>query len=198
MGEQTARTLATHFADLDALGAAEAETLQQLPDIGPEVAASIRAFFANEGNCALLERLRAVGLWPVRQESESGAARGEGSGPLAGLGVLFTGSLTTLTRSEAERRAVAAGAHILGGVSKKLDLLVVGDKPGGKLDKATKLGIRVLREQEFLDLLEGKGGDTLPATPAEAASSPSSGVPDEAGPAAASSASRKNDQHSLI
>ncbi|NHZ47868.1 BRCT domain-containing protein, partial [Nitratidesulfovibrio liaohensis] len=84
---------------------------------------------------------------------------GAGSGPLAGLGVLFTGSLTTLTRSDAERRAVAAGASILGSVSKKLDLLVVGDKPGSKLDKAAKLGIRVLREQEFLDLLEGRGGD---------------------------------------
>nr|B8DJT6.1 RecName: Full=DNA ligase; AltName: Full=Polydeoxyribonucleotide synthase [NAD(+)] [Nitratidesulfovibrio vulgaris str. 'Miyazaki F'] len=162
VGEQTARTLAAHFADLDALGAAQAETLQQLPDIGPEVAASIRAFFANEGNRALLERLRGVGLWPVRPvrpEADAAGAPGEGSGPLAGLRVLFTGSLTTLTRSDAERRAVAAGANILGSVSKKLDLLVVGDKPGSKLDKATKLGIRVLREQEFLDLLEGRGGD---------------------------------------
>jgi DNA ligase (NAD+) len=163
VGEQTARTLAAHFTDLDALGAAEAETLQQLPDIGPEVAASIRAFFANEGNRALLERLRGVGLWPVGQASGAGAAPGAGSGPLAGLGVLFTGSLTTLTRSDAERRAVAAGANILGSVSKKLDLLVVGDKPGSKLDKATKLGIRVLREQEFLDLLEGRSGDANPA-----------------------------------
>lgn len=162
VGEQTARTLATHFADLDALGAAEAETLQQLPDIGPEVAASIRAFFANEGNRALLERLRGVGLWPVRPvllDANGGSAPGAGSGPLAGLGVLFTGSLSTLTRSDAERRAVAAGANILGSVSKKLDLLVVGDKPGSKLDKAVKLGIRVLREQEFLDLLDGRGGD---------------------------------------
>ena len=162
VGEQTARTLATHFTDLDALGAAEGETLQQLPDIGPEVAGSIRAFFANEGNRALLERLRGVGLWPVRpvrSEADAGSAPGDGSGPLAGLGVLFTGSLVSLARSEAERRAVAAGAHILGGVSKKLDMLVVGDKPGSKLDKATKLGIRVLREQEFLDLLEGRGGD---------------------------------------
>ena len=161
VGEQTARTLAAHFADLDALGAAEAETLQQLPDIGPEVAASIRAFFANEGNRALLEHLRGVGLWPVRPEADAAGELGEGKGPLTGLGVLFTGSLTTLTRSDAERRAVAAGANILGSVSKKLDLLVVGDKPGSKLDKATKLGIRVLREQEFLDLLEGKGGDAL-------------------------------------
>ncbi|MBG3877854.1 NAD-dependent DNA ligase LigA, partial [Desulfovibrio oxamicus] len=84
VGEQTARTLAAHFADLDALGAAEAETLQQLPDIGPEVAASIRAFFANEGNRALLERLRGVGLWPVRPEADAAGAPGAGSGPLAG------------------------------------------------------------------------------------------------------------------
>jgi DNA ligase (NAD+) len=112
--------------------------------------------------------------------------------------VLFTGSLATLTRSEAERRAVAAGAHILGGVSKKLDLLVVGDKPGGKLDKATKLGIRVLREQEFLDLLEGRGGDAPATTPADASSGASSDVPGGAGAAASSSVSRNKDQHSLI
>nr|WP_035064676.1 NAD-dependent DNA ligase LigA [Nitratidesulfovibrio termitidis] len=221
VGEQTARTLAAHFADLDALGAAEAETLQQLPDIGPEVAASIRAFFANEGNRALLERLRGVGLWPVRPEADAAGAPGGGSGPLAGLGVLFTGSLTTLTRSDAERRAVAAGAHILGSVSKKLDLLVVGDKPGSKLDKATKLGIRVLREQEFLDLLEGRGGDVkpaggdgtpgnedevsaVPATPPAHVSSDVSGDVGETGKPEAPAAStkqdlpRKKDQHSLL
>ncbi|WMW66025.1 NAD-dependent DNA ligase LigA [Nitratidesulfovibrio liaohensis] len=228
VGEQTARTLAAHFADLDALGAAQAETLQQLPDIGPEVAASIRAFFANEGNRALLERLRNVGLWPVRpvrSDSDAAGAPGEGSGPLTGLGVLFTGSLSTLTRSDAERRAVAAGAHILGSVSKKLDLLVVGDKPGSKLDKATKLGIRVLREQEFLDLLDGKGGDVepaggdgtpgneaevsevpadAPATPPAHASSDVSGDMGETGKPDASAASttaavpRKKDQHSLL
>jgi DNA ligase (NAD+) len=215
VGEQTARTLATHFADLDALGAAEGEALQQLPDIGPEVAGSIRAFFANEGNRALLERLRGVGLWPVRpvrSDADAASASGEGGGPLAGLGVLFTGSLATLTRSEAERRAVAAGAHILGGVSKKLDLLVVGDKPGSKLDKATKLGIRVLREQEFLDLLEGGGGDGNPAggtdtpdnegdkagdagndaAPATASAAPVSSAP------AATAVPRKKDQHSLL
>lgn len=217
VGEQTARTLATHFADLDALGAAEGEALQQLPDIGPEVAGSIRAFFANEGNRALLERLRGVGLWPVRpvrSDADAASAPGEGSGPLAGLGVLFTGSLATLTRSEAERRAVAAGAHILGGVSKKLDLLVVGDKPGSKLDKATKLGIRVLREQEFLDLLEGRGGDVNPAggagTPGnegegdkagdagnDAASAAASVAPASSA-LAVSSVPRKKDQHSLL
>lgn len=215
VGEQTARTLATHFADLDALGAAEGEALQQLPDIGPEVAGSIRAFFANEGNRALLERLRGVGLWPVRpvrSDADAASAPGEGSGPLAGLGVLFTGSLATLTRSEAERRAVAAGAHILGGVSKKLDLLVVGDKPGSKLDKATKLGIRVLREQEFLDLLEGGGGDGNPAggthTPDnegdkagdagnDAASVAASVAPASSAPSA-TAVPRKKDQHSLL
>ncbi len=225
VGEQTARTLAAHFADLDALGAAEAETLQQLPDIGPEVAASIRAFFANEGNRALLERLRGVGLWPVRPNADAAGAPGEDSGPLAGLGVLFTGSLSSLTRSDAERRAVTAGAHILGSVSKKLDLLVVGDKPGSKLDKATKLGIRVLREQEFLDLLEGRGGDVnpaggdgtpgnedevsevpadAPATPPAHASSDVSGDVGETGKPEAPAAStkqgmpRNKDQHSLL
>ena len=210
VGEQTARTLSAHFTDLDAIASAEIDELQKLKDIGAKVAGSIRAFFANEGNRALLERLRGVGLWPVRpvrSDADAASAPGEGSGPLAGLGVLFTGSLATLTRSEAERRAVAAGAHILGGVSKKLDLLVVGDKPGSKLDKATKLGIRVLREQEFLDLLEGGGGDGNPAggthTPdnegdkAGDAGNDAASVAASVAPAS-SAVPRKKDQHSLL
>lgn len=203
VGEQTARTLATRFADLDELGAADAETLQQLPDIGPEVAASIRAFFANEGNGVLLQRLRAAGVWPVRRERDAGDATDEIAGPLAGLGVLFTGTLTTLARAEAERRAVASGAHILGGVSRKLDLLVVGDKPGSKLHKALKLGIRILREQEFLALLEG--GDENPPPGSEQSGSRGGAAPSGApsgmtGTAAASTTGsllRKKDQHVL-
>lgn len=121
----------------------------QLEDIGPEVASSIRAFFANAANAALLERFRGLGLWPV-----AGAGQGEkqAKGALAGKTILFTGTLS-IKRDEAARLAEACGATVLGGVSGKLDYLVAGEKAGSKLAKAEKLGIRVLNEKEFRELL---------------------------------------------
>ena len=149
VGEQTARQLARHYADLDALAATSTEDLMQLEDIGPEVASSIRAFFANAANAALLERFRGLGLWPV-----AGAGQGEkqAKGALAGKTILFTGTLS-IKRDEAARLAEACGATVLGGVSGKLDYLVAGEKAGSKLAKAEKLGIRVLNEKEFRELL---------------------------------------------
>lgn len=168
VGEQTARTLAANFTDLDALRAAEGETLQQLPDIGPEVAGSIRTFFSNEGNLALLDRLRAIGLWPVREEAA--VVVGDAPRPLEGVRLLFTGSLASMPRSEAQRLAESAGGIVVGSVSKKLDMLVTGADPGSKLDKARALGVRIVEEDAFFAMLrEGRAGAmTAPATqPAE-------------------------------
>ena len=148
VGEQTAKTLAMAFVDLDALRSASAEELQQLPDIGPEVAGAVRAFFDDKPNVALLARLRELGVWPVRQ----GKASSRTTSPLTGMRVLFTGSLS-LPRSRVQQMAEEAGAEIAGGVSRKLDLLVVGDEPGSKLEKARSLGIRVVNEAEFLSML---------------------------------------------
>ena len=121
----------------------------QLPDIGPEVAGSIRAFFETESNRILLERFRAMGLWP------EGGGQERGDGTLSGRKVLFTGTLSR-PRDEFRRMAEAAGANVVSGVSKTLDYLVAGDKPGSKLDKARELGITVLDEEAFLALLTGK------------------------------------------
>jgi len=120
VGEQTAKTLAATYADMDVLRAASPEELQNLPDIGPEVASSIKAFF--EPNVALLARLRELGLWPVRQEA---AVASMPVGPLAGQKILFTGSLS-IPRSKAQQMAENAGAEIAGSVSRRLNLLVVG------------------------------------------------------------------------
>lgn len=144
VGEQTARTLAAHFADLDALAAASDDELQTLPDIGPEVASAIRAFFEDAANRELLERLRELGLWPRRLAVPLAADL-----PLAGKRVLFTGSLS-LPRSAAQKLAEEAGAELATGVSKKLDLLVVGEDPGSKLDKARAFGVEILDEDGFL------------------------------------------------
>lgn len=162
VGEQTARTLAGAYADMDALGKADLEELQQLSDIGPEVASSIRAFFDDAPNRELLRRLREQGLWPVRpvKSGETGELAAEGDavpGPLAGLKVLFTGSLPSMPRSRAQKMAEEAGAELAVGVSRKLDLLVVGEDPGSKLDKARSLGIRVVDEAGFLALLIPNG-----------------------------------------
>ncbi|MBQ3060613.1 MAG: NAD-dependent DNA ligase LigA [Desulfovibrio sp.] len=151
VGEQTARLLAAHFHTLDALAAADAESLQVLPDVGPEVASAILAFFASPANMDMLERFRALGLWP-----EAGMVSAEDSalpaGPLSGKKLLFTGTLS-MSRGQAQKLAEAAGAVTVSGVSKKLDYLVVGDKAGSKLDKAQSFGIAVLDEAAFLALV---------------------------------------------
>ncbi|MDR2055771.1 MAG: NAD-dependent DNA ligase LigA [Desulfovibrio sp.] len=149
VGEQTARLLAGRYRDLDELARSDAESLQSLPDIGPEVASSIMNFFGSAGNRALVSRFRALGLWP--QGPEKDAARV--LSPLLGKSVLFTGTLS-LPRSRARQLAEAAGALPAGGISKSLDYLVAGESPGGKLEKARALGIPILTEAEFMRLLQ--------------------------------------------
>mgnify|MGYP005807292419 CR=1 FL=1 len=151
VGEQTARTLASAYSDMDALGSASLEALQALPDIGPEVASSIRAFFEDEANQILLSRLHELGLWPVAAKQTTSEER---SGILSGKRVLFTGTLS-MPRSKAQQLAEQAGAEIMSGVSRKLDLLVVGENPGSKLEKAQELGIQILDETAFAALLAG-------------------------------------------
>lgn len=151
VGERTARTLAAAFEDLDDMAAADAERLTALPDIGPEVAASVAAFFAGEANRRMLERFRGLGLWPRR---ERGGDAGEGGPrPLEGMTLLFTGTLS-MPRAEAGRLAEEAGATLLSGVSRKLRILVVGENPGSKLEKARALGVDILDEAAFLRLLK--------------------------------------------
>lgn len=158
VGEQTARLLAGHFRDLDDLGRADAETLQALPDVGPEVAASIRNFYESPANRAQLERFRELGLWPLSPLADANSAETAQTqaGPLLGKNILFTGTLS-LQRGKAQHLAEAAGAIPAGSVNKKLDFLVVGDKPGSKLDKARALGIAVLDEAGFRELLAASG-----------------------------------------
>jgi DNA ligase (NAD+) len=104
-----------------------------------------------ETNDLLLE-LEALGVNTTRLESE--LPKPEGSGPLGGKTFLFTGTLSQMTREEAEAMVEEAGGKILSGVSKNLNYLVAGEKAGSKLDKAQKLGIPVLTEEEFLEMLK--------------------------------------------
>jgi DNA ligase (NAD+) len=149
VGSTTARLLARRFGSLDALAAADEEQLTAVEGVGPTMAASISDFFANEANRRLLERLKGYGLDP-RLEVEEDVPQG----PLSGLTVVFTGSLSR-PRREYQERARAAGAKVTSTVSAKTDLVVAGEDAGSKLDKARKLDVEVVDEAGFLQLLEG-------------------------------------------
>lgn len=151
VGEETARLLAENFPDLEALGAADAETLQNIKGIGPETALAVGEFFGSPANQELLRGFKDLGLWPVAPTVE-GRAAPAASGPLAGKRVLFTGSLP-IPRGEAEKLVEAAGGIAAGGVSKKVDYVVAGEDPGSKLDKARQLGLTVLDYDAFQQLL---------------------------------------------
>ncbi|MCA1987504.1 MAG: NAD-dependent DNA ligase LigA, partial [Desulfovibrio sp.] len=152
VGEQTAKALARRYGSLEALAAASAEDLQTIDDIGPEVAASIRAFFHNPANQTLLEQLRAAGFAPQPQQHEEVLSDGLTlqDAPLAGKKVLVTGTLPGLSREEAKALVEGLGGQPVASVSKKTDLLLVGEAPGeSKLAKARELGIEMVDYAEF-------------------------------------------------
>jgi DNA ligase (NAD+) len=150
VGARSAQTLEEHFPDIDALMAADTETLEAVPDIGPIVAQSIRAFFDNEQNRTILEALRRAG---IRMERSPQAASTPPTGPLAGKTVVLTGTLPTLTREEAAEHIRAAGGKVATSVSTKTDVLIAGDQAGSKLEKARKLGIPIADEAQLLQWL---------------------------------------------
>ena len=150
VGEATARDLARHFGQLDAIMDAGVEQLLEVADVGPVVAESIHTFFAQPHNREVVEQLRACGVsWP---EGEPEARTPK---PLAGKTVVLTGTLPTLSRDEAKDMLEAAGAKVAGSVSKKTDYVVAGTEAGSKLEKAQQLGVAVLDEQGLRDLLAG-------------------------------------------
>ena len=146
VGERTAQALAEEFGSIDALIASTEEELTRVNDIGPKVAATVREFFSNERNLALVERLRGYGLTFIAERKVRGTT-------LSGLTFVLTGTLPTLTRDEAKDRIEAAGGKVSGSVSKKTDYVVAGEEAGSKLDKAQSLGVAVLDEAGLLALL---------------------------------------------
>jgi DNA ligase (NAD+) len=148
VGETTARQLAQHFGTLEAIAAADAETLEQVPDIGPVVAAHIARFFADPAHLALLHRLQVLGVtWPEIATVQ------EMDAPLAGWTVVLTGALDSMTRDEAGDRLLALGAKVSGSVSKKTTLVVAGSDAGSKARKAAELGVPLTDEAGLLGLL---------------------------------------------
>jgi DNA ligase (NAD+) len=149
VGEKAAATLARHFRTLDRIVDAPIDALQSAPDVGPVVAASVRAFAGEPGNRDLIARLRAAGVNMTSQSPETG----DEAGPLAGKVFVLTGTLSAMTREEAQAALERLGAKVTGSVSKKTSYLVAGSDAGSKLEKARQLGVETLDEQALLALI---------------------------------------------
>jgi DNA ligase (NAD+) len=150
VGEATALALARHFGDLDALieaARSDPEQIEQVRDVGPVVAEALHAFFAAPEHRELIERLREAGVRWEKLEPRAAAL------PLAGRTFVLTGTLTGMTRHEAQEALGALGAKVAGSVSKKTDYLVAGEASGAKLQKARELGIPILDEAGLRSLL---------------------------------------------
>ncbi|KXS31148.1 MAG: DNA ligase [Candidatus Gallionella acididurans] len=148
VGEATAKDLARHFGKLKNLLRADEGQLQQVADVGPVVAQSIVAFFAEQHNVDVIQALLDSGVAPRESEGEP-----EQYLPLAGKTFVLTGTLG-IAREEAKEKLEVLGAKVAGSVSKKTNYVVAGAEAGSKLDKARELGVAVLDEQQFLALLE--------------------------------------------
>ncbi|MCD2424889.1 NAD-dependent DNA ligase LigA [Niabella pedocola] len=150
VGETTAKVLAANISHLLELQTFSQEALQGLEDIGPKVAGSIVHFFSNTSNIEMIRELETLGVQLTNTHKQLDIA-----GALAGQTFLFTGTLPTLKRSEAEAMAEAQGGKIVGGVSAKLNYLVVGEDAGSKLEKAKKINtVKIITEADFLKMVQ--------------------------------------------
>ena len=151
VGVAVARDLARHFGSLGALRKASTEQLEAVPGVGPKMAEQIEGFFGDAHNRAILERL----------EDKVTVAEAEGAAAdiLAGLKVVFTGSLERMTRRDAKQLVESLGGRVTSSVSKETAYVVLGASPGSKHDDAQRLGVTILTEDEFLDLLRSKGAE---------------------------------------
>ncbi|QJB57874.1 NAD-dependent DNA ligase LigA [Pseudodesulfovibrio sp. zrk46] len=150
VGEQTARTLANNFEDLEAIGKETREALQELDDIGPIVADSLWDYFQSDTTKEMLERFKAVGFWPTGGENGSEQSK---DSPLAGKVFIFTGTLP-IKRNEAHAIVEEHGGSAVKSISKKVDYVVAGEKAGSKVAKAEKLGLEIIDFEGFQELLQ--------------------------------------------
>ncbi len=173
VGEVTAQLLAKHFGSLDALSKASEQDLLKIEGIGPEVATSIKKWFSDPKNQQLLKELKELGIKSAQISAKKDKPKEAQQGelftslssvkdiaqklPLEGKSFLFTGTLKSMTRQKAKDIVMELGGRVASSVSKKLDYLVVGEKPGSKLDKAKKLGIKILSEDDFLKMIRKEG-----------------------------------------
>jgi DNA ligase (NAD+) len=149
VGEHIADLLVRAFGSLEKIGQASRDDLEVVVGIGPEVAASIRDFFDEKKNLEVIDRLFSAG---VRPEAPAPGDTNPSETPLAGKSVVLTGTLASMPRSKAKALIARLGGKVTSAVSKKTGLVIAGANPGSKLQKAEKLGVKVIDEDEFLSL----------------------------------------------
>jgi DNA ligase (NAD+) len=150
VGAHVAQVLAQAFGSIDALAAASEDEIDAVPEIGPEIAATVREWFDEDENNELIEKLRAAG---VRLADD--VIAGDAPKTLDGVTLVLTGGLESISREDATARAQAAGGRVASSVSKKTSFVVAGENPGSKLAKAKELGVEVIDEETFLSRLRG-------------------------------------------
>ncbi|UCE99642.1 MAG: NAD-dependent DNA ligase LigA [Planctomycetota bacterium] len=146
IGGQSAQLLAEHFGSLEALMAADEETLAAIDQIGPTMAESVYEYFRNKTNRTIIDELLVTGVKPQRPKAKRGDK-------FAGKTIVVTGTLENFTRQQAENTIKQAGGKTSSSVSKKTDFVLAGENPGSKHDKARQLGVKVISEKKFLEML---------------------------------------------
>jgi DNA ligase (NAD+) len=146
IGGQSAQILAEHFGSLEALMSAGQEELAEIDQIGPVMAESVCEYFADAENSEVIQQMFAAGLKPEPPQTRR-------SDKLAGKIIVVTGTLENLSRQQAQQAIRQAGAKAAGSVSKKTDFVLAGKNAGSKLDKATKLGVEVITEEQFMEMI---------------------------------------------
>lgn len=149
IGEKASKTLQRSFGSMDALMGASVEQLLELPDFGTRMAHSITDFFTNEENHRLIKDMQELGVNMTAEEIQADSQK------LSGLKFVLTGTLPTLKRSEAGALIEKNGGEVVGSVSKNTSIVLAGEEAGSKLEKAHKLGIRVIDEEEFMKMIVG-------------------------------------------
>jgi DNA ligase (NAD+) len=150
VGEKAASTLTRHLRTVEALFDAQADVLQAVPEIGPVVASSVRAFADEPRNRALVAKLAAAGVNMASRQPPPAVAE---AGRLSGKTFVLTGTLAGMTREEATAAIEQLGGKVSGSVSRKTSYVVVGEEAGSKLAKATQLGVPTLTEEAFRRLI---------------------------------------------
>jgi len=148
VGAQTAKALVEHFSSLDSLMEASSEEFTALPEVGPRITESLVSFFQQTQNREVIQRLKDAGV------NIQGEKQEKKTGNLAGKNFVLTGTLANYTRQEAAKLIEELGGRIVSSVSKKTDYVLVGEDPGSKYQKAQELGIPILEEKDFQNLLE--------------------------------------------
>jgi DNA ligase (NAD+) len=150
IGGQSAQILADHFGSLEALMTADQQTFEPIDQIGPTMAKSLYEYFRNQENRQVIDELLAAGVTPQPPTEER-------TDKLAGRTIVVTGTLENFSRQQIEQAIKQAGGKASSSVSKKTDFVLAGAEPGSKLDKALQLGVKVIDEKQFLQMLGGKG-----------------------------------------